>query len=574
MVVAGTVWGQQRQRYDLLFAIPEVAELLDQEFICVRVDTLMEPSWRSLLSPQVRQVTGQMDDFFVGFFNSEGELLAVPNRDEIRGMSDTGLLVFLRQVLNQFVRGAPGNVHEESLRAARELRGGVSSSIPDLGVYRDTVQDRMLRRQGFDPFEMEFLLDVNENDSVKSSVMAILGSPQYDAVRGGVFDRMIGGEVEFVKSGFRNSAFLTVLARLSVFGDENLRWAARRQFDFVERQFAASDSPAYYFSATKEAQRSDFYSYSPRRLSEVLTPAERDVAVKQLGLDVRRNPQALPYFVNLDRLGDADPVRDEVIARLASVDSEERLGGKRLSFESQAYAVAQLLRSARFLGDQGRVDRALILADDLRTRMRVGLDDVMAGPPTELTEDPGLGSYVAFADVCWEAMLAGGGATWGDDGARVLNRGLFLYRDEGNSLWSGRLEDFDELWRALMPPPVSDSGMPSAVARLIRLCYLYAAWPDSAGLRGGFIRARDRAFSQSGWLLSTPVEGCGSLARSVQVMLRDKLVGVGSDCDWVSWEREFPGLLFVPLGEAGVRIYSGGEWRGPYSEVEARSLFR
>jgi hypothetical protein len=582
-LVAGASWGELREIYDGLFSVEEISEYLNQEFVCIRIDTLINPEWRSTPAPIVRSLRSDPKEFFIGIFTADGKIVDIPSREVLASKNDATLLVYLREQLEVYGRRDETEIGRESLSEVVDMRGGVSSGLSDGGTYASTLFTRIDKVNRLVPNELDFLIDSGRADEAQIIVDRYLNSVIPDVLWGGFFNIWDGRyqQVRYVKSSFSNSGMLEVLSRLAV-GSEDpaMLGAARWQFDYVSDRFAKESSTSGDFVPLGDAGRSINYSFPNTRLRGLLKSDEVKIAQEGLGLTPGKgNSQALARIV--DRMdwvtGGArfEPILEKL--RKGVPDPEKAEGGT-TSYEAQAEAVQSMLLSSRILGDTERQGVAIDAFEKLRERMRIGLDDVAAGPSDQILIEAGLGTYLSYSGAAWEAMLLTGNSEIGWDGVRVLKRALFLYRDNQNSLWSGSIESLDADWREVVPPPVMDGTGRAAMAELIRLCDLYGDWRGSKSNRGELLRGRDRAANQVSWILEECGLGFGSLARAVRQVNRGYAIGFSGSVDWAELEKRFPGVPLIPVedeeGGAGFRFMKKGNWSGPYQLSEIDELVR
>ncbi len=582
-LVAGASWGELREVYDGLFSVEEISEYLNQEFVCIRVDSLVSPQWRSTPAPLIRSLRDDPRDFLIGIFTADGKIIDIPSREVLATKNDATLLAYLRTQLEIVGTRSETALHRETVSEVLDLRGGVSSGLSDGDQYVSTMTNGIRGLRRLLPNELDFLLDAGKVDVSEAVVNEYLDSSIADVIWGGFFDTWDGhnNDIRFVKSSFSNSGMLRVLSRLAVTtGDAELVGAARWQFDYVERRFAGEMATSGDLVPLGDASRSIVYSFPNSRLRGLLKGNEIGLAQSGLGLQPgAENAQALARFVDQTDWEDGGARFEAIIEKLRSgVDEAKNAHGGTTSYEAQAEAVQAMLLSARLLNDDVRQQRALEAFQSLRERMRIGLDDVTAGPPAQLLIEVGLGTSLAYVGAAWEAMLITGEEEIGWDGARVLNRALFLYRDNQNSVWSGSIESINSDWSAIIPPPVMDGSNRAAMGELIRLCDLYGNWRGSKSFRGELLRGRDRATNQVSWLLEECGPGFGSLGRGVRQVSRGYAIGFDGTVDWGYFEKHFPGVPLIPVrheeGVMGYRFMRKGNWTGPYSLAELAGLIR
>lgn len=577
----GHIWGDKRQQFDRLFEVPEVAEFMNQEFVCVRVDSLAKPIWRGGPAPLARRSRSDGIDLYVAVFSPDGQMVALPDMQGLISLGDSKFLAFLRTVLNE-QKLETNPMRSEARREADAMRGGVSSAGSEMEGYGQLVGLQLQSPTRLLPYEYEFMLDLGRRQQVEESVGEVLVSPAVNVLGGGFFERWKPGyqEIEFYQSGFTNGGMLRVLARLaSVSRNDAILAAAQWQFRFVADRFAVSGASASDAAKWELARRSKFYSIPRDKLRDEYPESVQYLARNELGLGDQGRLQALPRFLTLvDWLGVNDQEFGELRDALREKLPDRReVEGVMVSFEVQAEAVESMLLAARLIGDKELEEESLAAFGELRGRMRAGVDDVAATSDADVEIEAGLSTYLAYAAAAWEAMLLTGDEEIGWDGVRVLNRAVFLFRDESQSMWPGRISSLPVVWREVMSPPILDGSIRSGMGQFIRLCDVYAAWNGSKSFRGSLIRARDKAYNQTSWVMDEGIFGIGTLGRGVRQVNRGVAIGVSGDVDWAFWEKSFPGVPLVRLedkGEPGFWVYVRGEWEGPVGMSRVEELTR
>lgn len=583
LVYAGTVWGELRPKFDSITETDEIAELMNREFVCVRADGLMQTKWRTGPLQLARNERNDSANFAIYIFSPEGGLIAAPSSIELSRMNDSAFLVFLRSALNQYTSPDPTNLHELAVKEAFQLTGGLSSqpgSPQEYGQRLNVLFDREhggfkgSRESELMPYEYDLLLDLGQEQVVQESINLLLTRPIRDALWGGFFERWWVTDtrpIVYAKSGFSNAGMLTVLSRLSMNGDIQAKQDARRQFSYVLNRFAHEKATAYDFAEWKDARRSPKHSFSPRRLRALLTEQELHQAENDLGLDVKTNPQAIPYFANRLALSENPATYDPILAKLkAAVINPQDYEGHLVSYEVQAHAIAALCRSARILNDPDLKAQAIMAFIGLKERMRSGIDDIKGWPGTQSGDPAGVSCYLAYCAAAWEAMLMMGDEQYGTDGLKVLNRAIFLFCDPQGALSPGRFDDLEPEWKKLFGPEVLDLLGPSAVSELVRLGALYTAWRGSDPQTSKVRNAVGISIRQSGWVIDQVPIKAGSLAKALHLAENGTAIGVPRNGDWPTLESQFPGQMLVPHYQADqlYRIRRNGVWSKPMTLPE------
>ncbi|QYK53015.1 MAG: DUF255 domain-containing protein [Fimbriimonadaceae bacterium] len=584
LIYAGTVWGEMRPKFDDLADTPEVAELMNREFVCVRADSIMQPKWRSGPLQLLRNERGDAANFALFVFAPEGRLIAAPSIEELSEMSDSGFLVFLRRTLNQYADPNPTPLHEEAAKEAFQLSGGLASEPGSPTAYADRLLSYLDRDFGgfksrteseLLPSEYEVLLDQGQVEAVAASITKLLKHPVNDALWGGFFERWQGNSehsIVFAKTAYGNAGMLAVLTRLAVTtGSPLFEEEARRQFEYVLVRFADPKSSTYDFAKWKDAKRSPRHSFSPRRIRGLLNLEEQGLAVNDLGLDVAKNPQAIPFYTKRTEVASKYAAYQTVLEKLReAVAFPDEYQGNLVSYESQATAIASLCRSARLLNDDTLKAQCVEAFDLLKQRVRSGINDVIAWPGNQSTEPAGFSCYLQYASAAWEIMLLTEDEQYGEDGLAVLNRGIYLFTDNQGGITSGRQEALPAEWNRVFGPEVLDLLGASAVGELIRIGSCYSSWLGATEETNQVRSAVDVAVSRSGWVIDQVPIRAGAMARAIQFIEKGTQIGVPHGADWKELEARFPGYQQVPrysLTE-GYAIRKSGNWSKPLSLEE------
>lgn len=576
-VVAAMPWSALGQRIDDLLTGVEVSEYLNQKYVCVRVDQLADPAWRSTPLAMAREGRGDPPDFFAGVFNGDGQVVAVLGKGELMRMNQAAFLA----AMSRFLRLSADRDIDLEPAAKQEvdnLRGAIESGGIETDDYVQTAIQQIGAYDRLPPNELEFLLDSGYRDLVAKWMDVQLASTRCDITWGGFFDSWEPSTqtTRFAKSSFTNAGMLRVLSRLAAgTGDARYRGAAAWQFRFLLDRFAQADSSAGDYAHWEDAFRHPVYSFPKRRIQGFLSAADQTLAEEKLGIVFGMPIQGLPRMANPTAWEDGGESVLGLITKLrAQVADPDQVRGRMVSYEAQADAVSALLLASRLLGDETLQSQAVSAYQLLRGRMRIGLDDVLAGPANQQEAKVGLPTYLAYSAAAWEAYQTTGDPEVGWDGVQVLDRAVFLYRDGRKSVWCGDQDTFDAGWKMVFPPPVFDGAAVSPVGQLIRLCNVYSVWPGCKSHRGSLIRARDSALAQSSWVLGDLQRNLGGLALAIRRIHNGLVVGFPPSADWAGWERRHPGLPVVMMGQEGTgyRLFAQGAWSGPYSldELEAR----
>lgn len=585
LIFFGTVWGELRPKFDSFAEDSDISEQMNREFVCVRIDSMMHPIWRAGPLQLERSQRGDPSTFGIAIIAPEGTVIALPSIQELQAMNDRAMLTFLRRSLNAYAGKSTPELHANAISEAFNLTGGVSSTPGSALAYATRLSEladpvhggfRGRAERELSPLEFESMLDYEMIVPVEAALAPIVRGPVHDALWGGYFERWSPAEqrVVFAKTAFDNAEMLNLLARLAAVTDKPLyRNLARQQFTYVADRFAPADSPVYEFAEYRDANRSPRHSFSPRRLSQTVDSDQLEFARSALGLNVQENPQATPYFAEPEAyFRDPKPL-DAILAQMRSkvADTPER-AGRFSSYEAQAVATAAMLRTARFLREPELTATATQAFEELRSRMRAGLNDVLTAPPSGSSATTGLGAYLAYGSAAWEMMMLSGDSEVGRDGLAVMDRARFLFTDADGGIDAGEAEPFGPEWQKLFGPEVLDFVGASSTGEFIRLAGLYGRWNASSRVGRELRHSQETMIQRTGWILDPIRLRAGALAHALSFEESPLVIHVPKGSDLGPVLRSAPRAVLLPSSE-GWFLQRSGRWQEfPDSTSLLRSL--
>ncbi len=561
LIFYGSVWGELRPKFDSFANDADISEQMNREFICVRIDALIHPAWRSGPLQLERSMRRDSAAFGIAIFAPEGTLIALPGNQELVAMNDRAMLTFLRRSLNTYAGRNIPQIHDLAIRDAFSLTGGITGTPAEAADYAARLAQMIDPQNGgfrgrleheLMPAEYEVMLDFELVDPVELSLSRIIRGSIHDALWGGYFERWSGTEprVTFAKTAFSNAAMLNVLARLAVVTEQDIYAdLARQQFDYVADRFAMPDSPVYEFAEFQDAYRSPRHSFSPRRLAQSVPEESLEFVREALGLNVRHNPQATPYLTDPEEyFRNPRPVESALEQMRSRVVQKPDYIGRYRSYEAQAQSIAAMLRTARLLNDSNRAARASTQFDELRTQMRAGVNDVLASPPVQPGSAAGLGAYLAYASAAWEMLCLTGDSDIGRDGLMVLDRARFLFSDGEGGIVSTENAELGSEWGRILGPEVLDLYGPSAVAEFIRLSSLYTRWSLNSSESRDLRHSSHVMIQRTGWILDPVFLRAGTLAHALAAEESGLVIRVPQG-EWATAVRTFPRAILIPGNE-------------------------
>lgn len=448
-LIIGAGWSRFAADYDELFLQPDVAERLNRDFLCVRVDVTHDPAWSSVFLPLTRAARRDAPGFQMVILTPEGRLIDSPSDAEL-AMSDRFFLAYLQRVQARAAEAGTLEAEEQQAREIFLLRGGsaggaldVSTYVGRLALLSTTEPGAYLTIRGARIWPQEWLLLAEWGMREETNVILrrIVRSPMTDWLKGGFFVRAAGNRyenVEFAKTALGTAGVLDVIGEMHrTHPDPAHRLAGERAFDFLLRDTLGDEGRSYFWAQEDTIGRSARYSFNALSLNERVGPATADYARKHLGLDVQANPRMSVTIARPEVLMSNRRQLEAVLRRLnqENADAPMESGGVG-AYWIQAQSLAAMLRFARRTDDVARVQLALDASRQHRLRMRTGLDEVVAGN-ARTGFRASLFDYLSYADMAWEAFVTSGDVGWREDGETVLSRALFLFGDAFSGLHPG-----------------------------------------------------------------------------------------------------------------------------------------
>jgi uncharacterized protein YyaL (SSP411 family) len=470
--------------FDDAFRDPDVARLVTSRFVPARIDGLEHPEWLSAFFPISRLKLRFQPDAQIWFLDGNGEPFDALTRASSAPLpTQIGLLTTLRTTLDRYAsipsEGNTSDAAEIQDADLRRLALSSSQSQVDLNGYRLGLHPLVDPIGGGFPIEglrqprshvHRFLLSVGDQATARQALDPLLRSPQRDLVEGGFFHVSMGANpwyVEFDKWTSETAGMAHTLAlAYCLLGDPMYRNAAIECLDALlgplmgEKFLTAGE-----VGVTYGRDRSERHSFPPRRLAELLSQDEVNWAVENLGLDLARNPQAVPYLRT-----DSDATeRMRVLTKLGvrpprAERAKEGYAGIHLG------AMARALQAARLLGDTNRLRilsrRFAQTSDAFVTR---------AGYVRHVANEgqaPGvLGDHLAYVDAKLQHFLATGQNLSLAEGRRALLKTIRRFRTAPGQFVISPSTAGEG--RPPAVPELADNGRESCTAQAIRLLLAY-----------------------------------------------------------------------------------------------------
>lgn len=596
LILIGAPWSREARTADSeIFADREVVSFLNRYMVCIRIDAQSEPRWIGAFLPLRRATLPMRNGFQVWFLTPEGQLF--DNAGEIGTVRPIQAEVFTEILDRTKERMAairagtlgdytPGS--EQSADVALLTAASFPQAYQDGRLLQDIAQNAAeglggIRRFGqvrLSPSALLYLLLSGRNEELRKSLDAAIRGPLADWLEGGFFEsyEVTSKRISFDKVALTNAEMMAVLAKAGEALEQPLyRRYAKFTFDYLLRRAVQNGFVAGSEIADESQLRSKRKSFSPVRLRALLTPAEREIARRDLGLLTESNPMMTIRLKDPPSAFEGGGPVASVLKKLRSAaNTERRFTGKRL-LDVHGYAVARMLECARLWGDPERLTQA----DDLFSRMDWFLagDDVKHSLEPGIPDKPCLADYLAYADAALQHFLAFGRADSLEHGFQVLKRARFLFESEVPGVWKMAMSEGTALGPLEVDAPeVLDFVRESCTAQAIRLCRDYgrlmgkagasvlqaaqstagqcSAMAGSFGAEGAGLFCSDQGLTEDPYMIVT---GPRAAARAQKLFRRfpDRLVAPAVGPVRPDLPAKIPGIFI---------IRPGGDTAGPFTE--------
>jgi uncharacterized protein len=530
---------------------PEVAALLNEHFVCVKVDRDERPDVDARYQRAVQALTQQGGWPLTAFLTSQGEVFFGGTYFPPDGKyGRPGFRTVLASVLEAY-RGRRDQIQAQAQSIRRLLDEHLDESAPgkiDSALLDDTVSQ--MTRQ-FDPVNGGFgtqpkfphpaamtLLLHRWYDQPSEAVRQMLDRTLQGMARGGFYDQLGGGfhrysvdakwiVPHFEKMSYDNSELLkNYLDAFSLFGNEEYAEVARGIVRWV-REVGADPAGGYLASQDADVgldDDGDYFTWTRDEAAAVLTPDELDVAGAYYDIgtagEMHHNPGKNVLFVASDiasivrRTGRSEEAT-ELLLRAAQ--AKLRLARERRTppfidrtryTNWNAMMASAMLRAGVVLEDEWATGHAVLTLERIRRECVVG-DGVSHTPKgvTGLLED-----QVQVAAAALDAFESTGKIEWLRWAEQLMEHVWAEYWDaEGGGLWDTARTRTSE--SGLLPArakPVQDTPTPSpngaaglVLARLHELTSNAAWWERAEALLKAFAgRAAELGLYAATYLLA------------------------------------------------------------------------
>jgi uncharacterized protein YyaL (SSP411 family) len=482
-----------------VFSTDEVAQRLNREFVCVRVDSDERPEWRSALWPLSGPAMGADPGWLLTVLRPDGTPVHALFRVDARGGIDPAFLLAWLSDAQARVEGRRGGEADWAALQkadAEALLGGGVAGAPAYEAYAARLVTAMDRRNGGipvagaqrpSPWEWRFLFQARQTAAVGAGLGPLTRSRLVAWLTGGFYRSSDDPDVLRVRTdrlAMTNADMAVVLAEAGASGDPWAAFLARRTLRAASRGFLLEGTTwAALCSDIGDLGRSPTGSLAPRSLIESLAPKQRADLAALFGLDPRSNPSMLPFVDRpeafLARSTEAVAWLDQ--ARSARPPAEDIRVGQGLTNVTGTLA-ARSYEAARLLDDADGLASADALFEVLR-RARVGTDDVVHAVRPDASGFPVATDYLAYADAAAWRFIVRGDIDALLDGHRVLRRALARFYDPARgTVRAARPSPDVPAALGLGLPCLADPDIEPLVAQALRVVSLYALVLPDEGL--------------------------------------------------------------------------------------------
>lgn len=473
----GVPWSKDGRQFDhQVFSQIDVQNLLDRNFVCIRVDGADRPDLLSLFLP-VRRLKSAFDPGFQFW-------ILTPKGMPLDYVSPQNLdhAAVFRQLLTDSNRYADRRDDRTALAqdAAADLQSIESTpGTLDLDGFKRRLVASIQPGGGFGPSDfvairpiaIDFLLDVGERKAARAALDPLLRSPLVDPVDGGFYRRSHGDPFhpEFDKVAVQEAEIVELLARLyAEDGGPLIKKIAEEGFDHLMESAASDHLIAGCVAGDETAfDRSVRSSFPDRRLQELFPDEAKRAKVSQaFGLSDPRNPVKAPFIAD-----EAAFLSGDAAALIHSLDRDEPAFAARGYADINGHSLARLIRAARALGDSKRLERALETFEEFST-LRAN-DLVGHGRYGSSSSESYLSDALGFADAALSAYSASGRVDFFESGLAVLKRARTLF--VGNVPGEFFMASSDAASGPIggRAPQIADDFGESSSAAMARLCLAY-----------------------------------------------------------------------------------------------------
>lgn len=531
LLVMGTGFSPLAKKTGDLFAVPEVAEAIRKSVIPVSLDLEELPGWRDRFLALTNRKRGDKGWLQIYLLDYEGQVVLAPSDQDLWSWNDNQFLRWLTDSRLAYIDRGQRPLQSREKFDRETLTKVGNDTRPDVSGYLDRYVNRQGRAEVVPQWflDSQGLLAIQEAgrwDDLQRLLGPLSRSNAYDVLYGGFFFNSGSSDwtqVEYTKVLPLVGDMTVLMASLGA-TDDFANSAAENCFEYLASVLTDPEPWTFERSKQDDMGRSLRYCFSPRRLrgsfpptKDDLTPREQNWAKNVLGLDVGRNPQMSCRVEDPEQFLSRSETGNSVLRKLKEFGKDgeiQRFGTGMLA--RRAYSVARLAEASRALGKDHQT-LALQLFSTLKSRMRVGHNEVYGFIRGEKFGSGNLDAYLSYADAAMQAFFISGDQQLRRDAIAVFERGTFLYSAPNATLSAteplGQLPVFK-----LSCPNVFDGTTASLQAQAILLLASFAKTESDGLKRREYLDRAERYLNQVSEVVDEVDWGIGGLVRAALVL--------------------------------------------------------
>ena len=526
-------WGQMMERES--FSHPDICKLLQESFVCIRVDRESRPDLDLIYRRAVQAMTWQ-----------EGWPINVFLTPELRPFYGGTYFSFesaykkasFKEILQKVIK-----VYREDLADVQKSADSITNYLFQTGRYFESkklesqnlfskvlanlekVHDSEYGGFGSSPkfFHTEafhFFLQAAETsgqsfylDAVKSSLLKILSSGVYDQVEGGFFRFSSDREWQkpYPEKSLCDSALMAKLltAAFEKTGDEIFKEIAKKTLDFMATKLRSSEGlfwSSEYAEGLEEA--SEYYFFRSEEWEKHFSKQDQERLKETFRLTGEPGGVCWRHAISSELLSANDDLIDQ-IRKLRQQKTSIRLN-KKVQTSWNALAISALIHFAKVSGEASFWMSSKVALEYFSERL-------LKGDPVSHISEGSIGfleDYVFLANAFLDDEAFSGEEIY-LKAAEKLSRQILdsFYDSKSGGFWTTAEEQKDLLMRT---KEVHDSAMPSAFSYAILLFHRLYKKTDNENFRGVAIRSAESLIGSA----EEEPGGFSSLARVVEILVQ------------------------------------------------------
>jgi uncharacterized protein YyaL (SSP411 family) len=494
------------------FSDSQIARLLNQNFVCVRIDGLRHPDWLNAMLPFGRLYSHLDTGAQLWVVDPAGRLISSVRApvDDQRTNHNDALESFV-EARDKYQELEPRALEDDSeLPQVTDMRMLASADLflsPNYRGFLENLHQHTNAKfggiesfsgyQGVTPLAWKYQVMVGDSEGLHASLDPILSSPMTDLLDGG-FYRVSNSDspnlVEFDKMTIRNAEMLTLLVTVAKLENNAVYDAlAHRTWDYLAKEAYRDGEFATCRVGDERADgRSDHSSFSPARLRRIMDSDDISWCSQNLGMDPSINPHMTVFPRNLSVLLDGGERLERVlkIFRDASAKVPKKYAGLG-RLDTGGACLARMLEAARIWGNADYMSFALDAAD--RAASFVDTDGSLKPDLYDVTKTCLLPDYLAYADMELQYYLCTGRVMALETGLAKLREALDRFSTDQAGVYRLAPKTIGTpLVQHAEVPEIADNTHESCTGQIIRLCLAYGRlYGDSPSGRELIKRAKE-----------------------------------------------------------------------------------